>query len=495
MTAIPVTNASIPDATAGTQPTGPAADDGGLGPLPDGQPAQPQGDAATGESFLAEELIEPSSPSWSRWAIGGGIATALTGLAMLVTRGKAAGPLAKIGMGTLATLGLGTAGTGIAAHNRQRGVEEGMRLGQQEFQQEWMPEVQGLITQLAMEVEQARAGQVPGGSDGADDTSGDSGSLTGLPPSGGVAPEVPAGSWTAQSIIGQGVAVDAAVDPESGLQVAGGGFMRLESVIGLSEGYADYAQAMQAALATMSSDTPGSRDLRWAVIEQDGRFYAYQASVAADQAPQVMPAANGTLAGYASISLVEAQDSMAWVTNQWTRTGGNHFTVHTGPGVSGATLQVVPLGAAVTEGTPGTTPGGTIDGAGPTTPGQAPAFTPASDVTRGTILPVITTPTGGIDGGHVQLTAVLTGTGVATADEAVAAARTARDSGPANRWARFVVTQGPDGMWHAYAASVVGAGVPGMAAANQVAFVLGFDTAGRAVSMHHDGAAWQATEG
>ncbi len=330
-------------------------------------------------------------------------------------------------------------------------------------------------------------------------------------PAGTTAPQgtTAAGPWSVQSLIGQSVDLQTGASA-SGAPIAEAGTYRIEQPAGDPNGYATVEEANAAARQTMSTELMGSRFLRWMVVEHGGRYYGAIAKQLppGGQASALTPQV-GNVVAWSAMNHISDNGVNGWQAYSWSQTGGaqsmavpygttNVFAGVSGGGPVGANpTGSAPSGTAPTGATP-TLPGtnipvpGATSGSAPVT-GAGPsgaAFDPASQVGRTFSINASNTAEGDLARGgvlQVQKFVESSSGGFGTAEEAAAAARSARTSTGGDQWTRWISMQGGDGRFYVYQGSIVKRPTSEVQAAPVHVFGVGF-------AEYFDGAtnAWKA---
>lgn len=409
---------------------GPAAGQGGAGPLPALTGSAAQGPAATGGAGT-----DPAAAG-QQAAVPGAFAPAA-----MLKHGAWLGPLATIGGGTMAVRGFqagavataagaaakgggllrwggiaaALAGIGLTAIGfKSRGVEAGTKateqqalVAMQQLQVQYQQTMEGLAQQASTEIttlkqqlaqQQAGAGQTAMAGQGAatgngvgvgpglDTTvvpgtqAGSTGSTAPAGPTGpgaatGTQGTTPAGPWSAQQLLGTTVDLTGGASA-AGTPIADAGTFRIEGVAGDANGYATLDEANAAARSSMSTELMGSRFLRWMVVEHGGRYYGVVAKQAAEGSqPNPLPAQSGTVVAWSAM-------------NHVSENGVNGFQAYTWSQAAGAQSMPVEYGTTNVF-------ANAVTGGGPVGPGTAGAAPSGTGAAPGTVDAAIAAVTGG----------------------------------------------------------------------------------------------------
>ncbi|MCU1437159.1 MAG: hypothetical protein JWP66_246 [Naasia sp.] len=401
--------------------------------------------------------------------------------------------------------GLGGALLGVGLH--KKGVADGRKQAEQEI----LPAFQGLQaqadktisdmqTQYEATITQLRQGG--GGAGGTGPGTGDAGATPGgagdptADPTGGTPGGTPGegmpGQDTAPVIdiptaattgTGPGTAlVGASVTLPAGAgstgEIAAGGAFTIAAAVGQAAGYATLEEANAAVQATVSTQTMGSRHLRYVVIQQGQKFYSAVAKAAEGGTP-AGPALTPEQGKVVAWNAINHMDAAGWQTYTWTEQGGGRST-----SVPYGQPKPFAPNAGPVAGTPAPAPGAPPV-AGPATPTPSPASTPAFDPASQLTRTFSLNDSGTARGGVLQLQSVAgSSTGYATGAEATSAARQARAAaGGGSEWTRWITTQGGDGRFYVFQGSLVSRATADLTAAAPLHVL------GRGFAEYYDGAA------
>lgn len=319
----------------------------------------------------------------------------------------------------------------------------------------------------------------------------------GLGPAAVLAPD----QWTPGALIGSSVELEGA-GTAAGTAIADEGQFVLTTQLGAPEGYASVEEADTVARLEMSIEEMGVRDFRWVVVEHAGRSYPFVAKADATRMSPPMPTENGELAAWSALRFIEELPGgeSTWQAYSWSASGGETFGAFASPEAwaaqAGVTGSPGSTGTSETSSVATDPPSVATSGGGTT----GAAWSPTSVIGSGFTIDAATTGTLQAAGGVLQLQALVPGSeaGFATAEEATAAARSARSEGTAgpestagaasagaDPWQRWVTMQGPDGHWYAYAGGIVSGQVP------EPAGVQPLTVFGHGFGQYHDGTVWQ----
>lgn len=290
------------------------------------------------------------------------------------------------------------------------------------------------------------------------------------------APVIATAQWTPAAILGSSIAMQSV--SLQGVDTADAGRFVLRRHVGEPAGYSSVEAADAAAFNEMRP-VMSTENYRWIVVEHGGKYYAYEAVKDTAGAP-MLPASNGNLIGWHSLSARTIGKEVPWIHTSWKQAQTPVAEVIPEDKFGNPLLNPRGTGAGAGTGSEA----GSVSGGGPV------AVTSDTSAVRSALGSGFTiNASGNAQGGFLQIQTTVGNSGYATPGEAAQIARGARDAaGTADAWKRWIVVKGNDGKYYPMQGSIVSAATKALDTAARPMFVFG-----AGFGEHFDGSQWKAS--